>query len=155
MPNDLFHLAAEIIETAKYFDVSLQEIEWDLTDGGKFSRDSEIVLEDNGEEITAVVGLRVSSGGSQNGWTIALLLHQERIDGIDFEQRYIDYEGNQKSGWHRHLWDAATKSCKVRKMEVADLDNVGDLRQFLMIGFNLLGIVLNKADYGNPELPLN
>lgn len=83
---------------------------------------------------------------------MALLLHTVRIDGIDLEASYVDKHGNRRSGWHRHVWNAATKEAEKLKEQIDNLDNVDTIEEFLIRSFQVMNITLNRLDYGNYEL---
>lgn len=155
MPNDYFHLAATIVEADKYFDISLAEIERELVSSGKFSHDTELVVDDNGDETAVNISIRLSWSTNPSSWSVAVLLHQKRIDCIDHEHKFCDIHGNLRSGWHRHTWDENLSSCEQQKVAIADLDGIQDIQRFLTIAFNLMRVTLNRNDYGSNELFIN
>jgi hypothetical protein len=57
----------------------------------------------------ATVSIRLSikrRGSVPTSWSLALLIHDERFDGIDYESHFKDWKGNRRVGWHRHVWDS-------------------------------------------------
>jgi len=155
MAKDYFNLVTQIVADEKYFDISQAEIERQLAHSGKFKFESEIILDDEGLEVTIPIHLHVGYTNGPEGWSVALVLHNERIDCIDWESRYHDPDGNRQDGWHRHVWDHASKTCQQRKIPIGDLNNEISLRDFLIRCFTLMGILLNRDDHGNPELQFN
>ena len=153
MPRDYFHLVQRIVEAEKYFDVSRAEIQRELEQSGEFAVETYLELDDgNGERVTVTIDLRISYKDGYRGWSAALLLHSERVDGIDFEARYTDVNGNPCSGWHRHLWNPETREAKIGKQPIGDLDDVNGCEEFLIRIFGLLRIRLNQADHGTYDL---
>lgn len=152
MVKDYFHLAARIAAESKYFDISQAEIERQLEHSGKFKFEGELPLEDDGEEVTIPLHLHIASTNGPEAWSVAITLHSVRIDCIDRESKYRDVEGNDQTGWHRHLWDAASKSCEDHKVLVQDLGDEISLHDFLVRCFGLMRILLNRDDHGNYEL---
>jgi hypothetical protein len=155
MPNNYFHLVASIRNEQKYFDINLNEIERQLGHSKKFKFDGELVLEDDGEEATIPISLHIGSTDGCTAWTVAITLHNERIDGIDYEKTYQSTVGAKESGWHRHDWDVESQTCKVRKIPINDLAEEMDLRDFLVRSFQIMGVLLNADDHGNYELRFN
>jgi hypothetical protein len=154
MPN-YFHLVAEIREEEKYFDISLNEIERQLRHSNKFKFEGELILTDDGEEVTIPVSLHIGSTDGCTAWTVAITLHNERVDCIDYEKYYSGASGAKESGWHRHEWDAASQNCEILKVPSADLAEEMELRDFLVRSFQLMRILLNAEDHGNYELQFN
>lgn len=87
------------------------------------------------------------------GWTIALKLHNTRIDGFDFELKFVDADGSIHSGWHRHVWDNKIGSAERNKRPVKDFDGVGSREEFLVRALKLFHVDLSATDYGTDELP--
>jgi hypothetical protein len=96
--------------------------------------------------------LRISYKNGYGGWSVALLLHNERVDGIDFEARYTAMDGQSCSGWHRHCWNEEAKEAKTQKRPLAALDGVDNIEDFLIRIFAALRIRLNQEDHGTYEL---
>ena len=99
-----------------------------------------------------MLSLHVSWKNWPAGSTVALIMHNERIDGIDREGKYTDSKGTQQSGWHRHQWDENEKSCRYRKAPIEDVGGVIGKEEFLTRIFSLMNIRLNRADHGIYEL---
>jgi hypothetical protein len=155
MARDYFHLVAQIIAEDKYFDVSLAEIERQLDYSGKFRFESESLLDNEGTEVTIPIRLYIGYTNGPEGWSVALVLHNVRVDCIDWEAKYRGIDGNNQSGWHRHQWDHASKTCSDRKIPIPDLNVEISLHEFLVRCFNLMAILLNRDDHGNHELRFN
>jgi hypothetical protein len=113
MASDKFFLVPQIVATEKYIDISRDEIERNLNDeGGEVDYDWEETLTDDfNVEWNVTLKLNISCKSPlMVGWSIALKLHQIRIDGIDWHSAFCDPEGTKHHGWHRH---ALTKRNKV------------------------------------------
>jgi hypothetical protein len=152
MPREYFHLVPRIVEEEKYFDVSRAEIQRELETRGEFGIETFHELNDDGEQVTVTLDLRISYKNGYGGWSVALLLHNERVDGIDFEARYTSMDDQSCSGWHRHCWNEAAKEAKTQKKPLTDLDGIDNLEDFLIRIFATLRIRLNQEDHGNYEL---
>lgn len=152
MLQDSFFLVERIRAGSKYFDISIEEILRDLeNEGGKSEYESELDLP--GVDDSIPLRLNIRCKGPANSWTIALKLHGTRIDGIDWEARYTDVQGQAMRGWHRHLYDDKSKSAMSMKAQVEGFDDISDKRQFLVRTFKLMKILLNEVDYGPTDLP--
>lgn len=78
-------------------------------------------------------------------WSMAILQHDERIDGIDHEARVNDHRGHKCSGWHRHMWDS--DELHARRKEC--LDDFGTFKvfpEFLRDGCKVLGIIFEEEE---------
>jgi hypothetical protein len=108
MPTDYFSLVEKIVEERKYFDISRGELVRILEANGEADLDTEHhTTDDYSNECNVVLRLNVHCKHPSHveGWTIALKLHNTRIDGFDFELKFVDADGSIHSGWHRHVWD--------------------------------------------------
>jgi hypothetical protein len=152
---DYFHLVSQICGTPKYFDLSLNEIERQLGHSNKFRFEGELVLEDDGEEVTIPIHLHIGSTNGCTAWTVAITLHNQRIDCIDHEKTFWSVGGAKESGWHRHIWDVESQSCTIPKLPLVDLTEDLLLRDFLVRSFQVMGVLLNADDHGNYELQFN
>ena len=107
-------------------------------------------------EHTALLRLNISCRNEyEKGWTIALKLHKERIDGIDWEPRFIDSVGSVASGWHRHIWDRRHQNADSNKVSVQGFDEVKTRDQFIVRALKEMSISLNRTDHGTDELQFN
>src|SRR5689334_6319261 len=82
---DYFFLVPKIVGSVKYLDISLNEIERLLHEGhGEFDEDFEHTVKDDfNNEITVTLKLNIAIRRTlMVGWSIALKMHRERIDGI-------------------------------------------------------------------------
>lgn len=154
----LLQWADEMRAAEKYFDVSLPEIERQLTATGCWELTCEQeVTDENGETVAAVLRLNISCKSRHPaGWTIALKLCKERIDGIDRENRYDAMDGTEKSGWHRHVWDSRTQSAKEGKQPIQGFDDPRLTRSdFLVRAFSAMRVLVSRHDHGNSDLPFD
>lgn len=152
MPRDYFHLADRIVATYKYFDISLPEIERQLGHSTKFRFETEIILDDDGDDVTVPISLYIATAEGSLAWAVAIVLHSERIDGVDWESQYRDAEKNTQAGWHRHIWERTSKSCKQEKKPILGINEEISLHEFLVKCFDLLKILPNRDDYGYAQL---
>ena len=150
--SDYFHLVPQICGAQKYFDISLNEIERQLGHSNKFRFEGELILEDDGEEVTIPIHLHIGATNGCTAWTASITLHNERIDCIDHEKTFWSMNGTKESGWHRHIWDVDAKSCKTPKIPLPDFAEDMSLHDFLVRSFQLMGVLLNADDHGNYEL---
>jgi hypothetical protein len=125
----------------KQLAVAIGQIEMALTQkGGTF--DGRAKLRTLTEPVRVVLRARHVLPES---WALAVLLNNERIDGIDWERTVRDHRGKQFdcSGWHRHIWKlhggaGAYKQC------LPDF-NPSELRCFIRTGFKLLNVQLGRG----------
>src|SRR5688572_26073998 len=113
MRRELFDYVEKIREAEKYFEASIAEIRRMVRVKGRCDLYAELDLNDeNGLPITANLRLNIAGGIDRPlvAWTLALKLHNERIDGIDYEATFDMEDGNKGHGWHRHGWDASEAS---------------------------------------------
>ena len=82
---------------------------------------------------------------------MSIIFHNERINGIDWEQRVHDHRGKKFdcSGWHRHIWKAnggdAHKQCLPRF-------KVKTLEDFIVDGFKILNVQLERSKSNADDL---
>lgn len=156
MASNYFFLVPRIVSDTKYFDVSVGEILRALDSAaGKFERTEEHETRDEYNlEQHVILRLNINCQSMlPQGWTIALKLHNERIDGIDWESEYTAADGTTQHGWHRHQWSQKEESAKFRKIPSNDLDNVDGREQFLIRAFSIMRITVSGKDYGD-QLPI-
>ena len=156
-PRERFHLADRVRKEEKYFDVSLGEIERQLSRAGAFESVCEHDTEDDSEAVSLELKLNLYARSKiTNSWTASLKLHGVRIDGIDYESRFETEEGDPASGWHRHQWDDVEKSAEKRKLLLDGFGNgLSGIRAFVIRVAKELGIRLNKDDHGHSDLPFD
>jgi hypothetical protein len=153
MRRSLFEFVDQIREASKYFDVSRQEILRELLVKGKCQIVTEHDVNDRGDTITAPLRLNVAAHeGALIAWTVALKLHNIRIDGIDYEAKFRTVNGDVAHGWHRHQWSASDESADVGKIPIDILDDITTREEFLIRSFKLLRISLNPLDHGQDIL---
>ena len=152
MASDYFFLVPQIVQSEKYFDVSIPEIFRAVsTPAGKFDRTEEhSVVDEYGGEYRMVIRLNVNCQSIvPEGWTAALKLHKWRIDGIDWESEFDAIDGSTGYGWHRRRWDQKARSAEKRKIPIADLDGIDGREQFLIRVFKIMHIRVSAVDYGD------
>ena len=156
MSSNYFFLVPRIVAEAKYFDVSIAEMLRVLDSAaGTFECTEEHETRDEYNlEQHVVLRLNVHCQSTlPQGWTIALKLHNERIDGLDWESEYTAADGSTLHGWHRHQWNQREQSAKRLKMPAGDLDTVDSREQFLIRAFSIMRITVSGRDYGD-QLPI-
>lgn len=156
MVTNNFFLVPQIVADEKYFDVSIPEIVRALNSpNGKFERAEEHITTDE-FAIPQPVILRLNvncQSKMPEGWTMALKLHNERIDGFDWESEFTAKDGSVQQGWHRHEWNQRTQSAKKTKIPLSDLDTVDSREQFLIRAFGHMRIRWSTTDYGD-QMPI-
>ncbi len=155
MASNNFFLVPQITADEKYFDASLVEIlRAVLTPAGKFDKTEEHVTKDEyGIDYRVIIRLNVNCQSQvPEGWAISLKMHNERIDGFDWEPQYQTSEGGGQ-GWHRHQWNQRHQSAKHDKIPAPDLSEVDSREEFLIRALKMMRIKLNARDYGD-KLPL-
>jgi hypothetical protein len=153
--RDLFHLVEHIRATEKYFDCSRDEIERELIAEGYYEVYSDLEIDADGEKAVAKLRLNLTgASASSQRWAIALKLHDVRIDGIDYEPRFLCADGSTGRGWHRHVFDGKARNAERGKVEVPGFGSGLDaLDTFLIRAFGEMRILVNKHD-GGYTLPL-
>jgi hypothetical protein len=157
MASNNFFLVPQIVADAKYFDVSAAEIVRSLrAPAGKFDLKAEHETKDEYNiDFRVIIRLNINCQSAEpEGWTIALKLHDERIDGFDWESRFTAADGTAAHGWHRHRWDQRAQSAKATKLPARDFDAIDAREQFLIRALSLMRITLNARDYGE-QLPID
>ena len=149
MGNNYFHLVPAIVCENKYIDTSVQAIiraahsetyKPQITQGF-FTTDQD------GTEVS--LQLTVNIGGSVDdwsGWSVALIMHSVRIDGIDHEPVYTDRHGQECEGWHRHVWDEKSQQADILKVPIGGFDACPSLENFLFRISKAMNITWNGAD---------
>jgi len=158
MPTDFFFLAGQIVAEKKYFHCSLGDISHQLEANGHCEVETEHHTRDDYSTIHPVVlRLNISCKNQSNttSWSVALKLHNIRVDGIDNEPIYPGMDGAFHEGWHRHVWNHRQQSAERNKIPVSDLGVIKGRDHFPNIVFNLMGILLDRNDHGPDELPFD
>lgn len=157
MASNNFFLVPQIVADDKYFDVSAAEIiRALLAPSGKFDQTEEHETKDEyNVDFRIIIRLNINCQSKvPEGWTIALKLHNERIDGIDWESEFTAADGSTGHGWHRHEWSQQAQSAKHRKIPVPDFAGIEAREQFLIRALSIMRIKLNARDYGE-QLPID
>jgi hypothetical protein len=157
MVRNHFHLVSKILADGFYSNISRAEIERDVYTNGEFDEQFEVVVDDGGTDVPVVLRLIVHRGRktSLETFAIAVLIHDVRIAGIDFEARSKDPGGKKAHGWHRHEWDASARTSDYRKIPLEAFDGFTDLDGFLVRAMQVLKITFSGRDYGAPGLQFN
>src|SRR5258708_3267175 len=145
MASNNFFLVPQIVAGEKYFDVSMPEIvRGGMSATGKFDCTAEHkVTDEYCTDYQSVIRINVNCQSKMpEGWTIALKLHRERIDGIDWEAKFDAADGTEGHGWHRHQWNQRSQSAKHTKIPTTDFDGIDSREQFLIRAFSLMRIKL-------------
>ena len=150
MAQERFYLVPAIIAVEKYFDCSIRDIICAFNAGrGRFDTTwpLEVFDERTGESVELELTLHVSGSPEyQLSWDVAVLLHNERIDGIGYHPWFNDVDGNEQSGWHRHVWDARNKHAKGKRATVGFDEEGLNFEGFLIRAFKELRISYNKVE---------
>jgi len=153
--SDKFFLGPIIVATKKYIDISRDEIERTLNDeNGEFDYDwEETVTDELHTEHVVTLKLNISCKGPlMISWSIALKLHQIRIDGIDWHSSYCDPDGNKQHGWHRHRFDPRKQSADSQRWPTNALEQSSGRTDFLIRTLKEMNITLSGVDHGNYNL---
>jgi hypothetical protein len=151
MASNNFFLVPQIVADMKYFDVSAPEILRSLlAPSGKFDLTEEHETKDEyNVDFRVIIRLNINCQSKvPEGWTIALKLHNERVDGIDWESEFTAADGSTGHGWHRHQWNQREQSAKRIKIPAPDFDGIDAREQFLTRALSVMRIRLNARDYG-------
>jgi hypothetical protein len=156
MPTNYFSLVQRIVAEEKYFNISRSELVRQLEAEGEADIETEHhTSDDYANACTVVLRLNIHCKHPNyvEGWTIALKLHNTRIDGLDCEAKFFGTDEAIHAGWHRHVWDHKMSSAEKRKTPVRDFDGVRSREEFLIRALKLLRIDLSATDYGTDLLP--
>lgn len=156
MPTDYFFLVEKIVAEKKYFDTSRSEIVRELEGKGEADIETEHPTTDDYSNVQTMVlrlNIHCKHPNYVEGWTIALKLHNTRIDGFDWEPRFSGADGTVHEGWHRHVWDHRAGSAERSKVPIGDFAGVKSREEFLIRALKLFRIDLSATDYGSDLLP--
>ena len=155
MQQFLFHRVPEIISSDKYIDSHINKLVRALRDKNRYEFKFDHYLAQTSDEEPDSILLRLNIAcpisDLPESWKISLKLHNERIDGFDFLHSYRDENGNQASGWHRHIWDPNVQNAD-RHSELRDVIDIKTIDQFLVRTLSIMKIKYNAVDDGNFEL---
>jgi hypothetical protein len=123
-------------------------------ENGEFDSDwEETVIDDLNTEHVVTLKLNINCKSRlMISWSIALKLHQIRIDGIDWHSSYCDPDGDKHHGWHRHRFDPRKQSADGQRWPTKVLEGVSDRTHFLISTLKEMNIALSGVDHGNYEL---
>jgi hypothetical protein len=158
MPADYFFLVQKIVAEKKYFDTSRSEIVRELERKGEADIETEHATTDDYSNVQTVIlrlNIHCKHPNYVEGWTIALKLHNTRIDGFDWEARFLGADSAIHTGWHRHMWDDKVESAERSKIPIGDFAGVKSREEFLIRALKLLRIDLSATDYGSDLLPFS
>jgi hypothetical protein len=141
----------------KYFDIRLDELLDALRrHSGKFELRGDIELVDPATDARFLRPLKLKVSGSEairETWDIALIFENVRIDGVGYEESYIDANGTTQSGWHRHIW-IERESSALAKLPECDLNRAASLEQFVLWGLSKMRVELSRGTAGGQALEL-
>jgi hypothetical protein len=150
MPQVFFDLVPQLLGGTIYFDISRDEIERILWQDKVFDR----TFEDSETAVPVRIVIQKPSVHLES-ISLALLVHEVRIGGIDFEVKFEDVDGIRRHGWHKHIWDSIEQDADAYKVAIDCFDGVADLREWLIRAFKELKIQHSGTDYGEPTLQFN
>lgn len=149
MARNFFYLVPHIVLESKYVDVSIAAVLRAVCSEKfkpQFTREI-IVADADGAEVS--IALTVNIGGSLEsiaGWSVALMMHSVRIDGIDHEFEYLTSDGKEAQGWHRHVWSESLQEADTCKIPIEGFDDCATLENFLFRISRAMNITWNRAD---------
>lgn len=158
MATDYFFLVERIVSEKKYFDISRDEILRQLESKGEADLEAEHTTADdyaNPHTVILRLNIHCKHPNYWQGWTIALKLHNTRIDGFDWEARFVGTDDALHSGWHRHVWDHKSVSAEKHKVPVDDFGGIRSREEFLIRALKLFHIELSATDYESDPLPFS
>ena len=158
MPTNYFFLVESIVAEKKYFDTSRRELVRELENKGAADIETEhTTTDDYSSPHTVILRLNIHCKHPNyvEGWTIALKLHNTRIDGFDWEAKFLGIDGETHPGWHRHVWNHKRQSAERSKVPIGDFAGVKSREEFLIRALKLLRIELSARDYGSDLLPFS
>lgn len=141
MPKPL-SIENQVRRTAKKIEFSIDSLEARLAeDGSDFICRSTI----RGRKEFVRLIVRTRRGDRPMSWAMAILLNNQRIDGIDWEPSVQDHRGKSHDckGWHRHIWTPANADTEK---ECLPNFNPTTIREFLLQGLEILKVQLRKED---------
>jgi hypothetical protein len=152
--KDYRHLIEQIRAEQKYFNYSRLEVAARVN--AERVADIECEHPTMSESGPVDVPLRLVVARRRKYWSVALMLHGMRVDGIDWLPSYPCEDGTTGSGWHRHQWDDADENADVH---VALSPNFGDginyVEDFLIRISQEMRIAWSANDVGfESRLPL-
>jgi len=150
MRRELFDYVEQIRDAQKSIEVSLKDIQRELRGKSKCDVYFDVdVIDSNGLPVTASVRLNIAGGLDRplTSWTLAMKLHNIRIDGIDHEFRFKMLSGAVGHGWHRHYWDKSEGTADHHKLPIDALDHIASGEEFLSHGLNVLKIRADTVDH--------
>ena len=147
MPQVFFNLVPRLLEGPIYIDISRDEIERILGQDRSFDRR----FEDPETGVPVRICIQQRSAHLES-ISLALLVHEVRIGGIDFEVKFDDVDGLRGHGCHKHIWDAVELDADAYKVAIDCFGGVAELREWLIRAFKELKIQPSGRDYGEPTL---
>jgi hypothetical protein len=147
MPKVFFDLVPRLLEGPIYIDISRDEIERILGQDRSFDR----IFEDPETGVPVRICIQQRHPYLES-ISLALLVHEVRIGGIDFEVKFDDVDGFRRHGWHKHVWDAVEEDADAHKVAIDCFEGAADLREWLIRALKELRIQSSGKDYGEPTL---
>lgn len=148
--RELFHLVERIRTEDKYFNVSRAELARQLEGLDSWEIYSLHETEDeDGAPVSAELRLNIARRPLPKLCSVALKLHQKRIDGIDYHERFDAPDGASHKGWHRHGWRTAERDAEQDRIPIPGFGNgLADIEEFLIRMGRELRIVFSATDVG-------
>jgi len=85
-------------------------------------------------------------------WSAALILFNERVDGICHHVRAPNGRGGIARGWHRHEWSSVTRSCKNFRNELVGFDPGESMEAFILLCCDAFGVILETEASAHGQL---
>ena len=98
------------------------------------------------------VRLRICAGlrsSTPESWTAAIIVFNERIDGICHHVKAPDGRGGIVRGWHRHEWNSVARSCKNYRNELPTFDPGDSMESFILMCCREFGVILEQEGGAN------
>lgn len=157
MMTSYFHLVPQLRSEVKYFPCSRGALVRALTAKGKAEvRAEHVTLDADGTEVFADLRLNVNcTSRFPFAWSASLKLHRKRVDGVDWESHFTQYDGTAASGWQRHLWDKAREDGDSLKTVLTNFEDVASIETFLLRVCEVMRIRFDPKDHGDDLLPFD
>jgi hypothetical protein len=146
MPRKILQLEERIVAQSKRLRMTIDEVKKTIDDEDGNLR-SEIKVRQKGVRVRLVIRAK---SPNFTAWAMALIVNNDRVDGIDWENRFLDLTGAWKSGFHRHVWAPKLRTCKGHKRHLPEF-TPSTLEGFIVDGLGMLNVVLKKGGTGDDD----
>jgi hypothetical protein len=147
MPPRPLSIEERTIAVPKHLDLSMDQIREALDSNEGTLRHPLSVPHLRGQ-LRLVIRCRSSN---PTAWSMSVILYSSKFDGriacIDWEGLYVDINGRECAGYHRHIWDPAEMNCEKQKLSLPDFQPA-TIEEFILRGFELLAIEHQKSSSG-------